>query len=378
MMSVATGRKPRPGFGLLALRAVLACLLAVRPVTASPYPRDDQHDLGFSFLMPRDCGTYCGPSQTCCNVGEGCFTSSGQAFCSTTAAGAVPIGTTTWTETKTYTSTIYSNVPVPAPTQWTQDCVPDMTKGEKACGPICCTNVQYCMSRGHCGEGSGNQGSGVVPGSLPPQPSGLTTQFSAPFRVTSGTVTTAFGTPATVMTTGTGAAVPSNGGGGGGGLSGGAIAGIVVGVLAGLILLFICCACCIIRGVWNTIRGLLGFGRSRSRSRSRERETEIVEERYHRHGSVHSGRTEHRTWFGGRPSSAGDRREKRSSHAGWWGLAALVGTVALLLGLRRDKKKDKKSNKTRSDYSSGYTGTYTSSDPSKLSPLIILPLDLIY
>lgn len=336
----------------------LVGVLLVRSVSAFPFPRDAAHDLGFSFLMPRGCGAYCGQAQTCCAATEGCFTSSGQAFCSPTAGGGggvVPIATTTWTATATYTSTIYG----PKPTQ--PDCVPELSKGESGCGIICCTKEQRCAWGGQCVDAGTPVGSNP-----PPPPAGLpTTQFSAPLRVTSGTVVLP-PTTAPPVTTVSSTLVPGPVPPGGGGLSGGAIAGIVIGSIVGLMLLGLLIFCCCVGGLIKGVRRIFGGGRrsrssSPSRSRSRSR-VEVVEERYSRHSHHHgSGRSEHRTWFGGHPSSASSRHEKKSSGRKWVGLAAAATALAVLLGLRRDKKRKERSFKSRSDYSGTYmSGSYTS------------------
>jgi hypothetical protein len=176
----------------------------------------------------------------------------------------------------------------------------------------------------------------------------ITTQFSAPYRVTSGTATgTAAGSDET-----SGAVNPGDTSGG---LSGGAIAGIVVGTIAGVALLLLICACCVVRGLWHGLLALLGIGKKKD-------ESVVEEDRYHRH----SGRDNHGSWYGGRPSSAGARKEKSSSGKGLLGLGAALGTMALLLGLRRDKKKKTTTAKSRSDVGSSYwSDSYTATSPSE-------------
>jgi hypothetical protein len=155
-------------------------------------------------------------------------------------------------------------------------------------------------------------------------------------------------------------------GGTAGGLSGGAIAGIVVGTLAGVALLLLLCACCVVRGLWHGLLALLGI------RKKKETKTVIEEERYTRHGR----REGHGSWYGGRPSTAASRKEK-SKGAGLLGIGAALGTLALLLGLRRDKKK-KAATKTRSDFSSSsWSESYTASDPSEYPPLSFPHPDLL-
>ncbi|KAI1839659.1 hypothetical protein JX265_009113 [Neoarthrinium moseri] len=351
--------------------ALLAFLLAGL-VSAGPYPRDDIRDLGFGYLMDRSCASYCGAdNQYCCESGQSCVTNAGIAACTGGAGGSTNYYTTTWTETHTYTSTWSSYVPgatTPASSgSGGQDCIPPAGSGQIACGPICCASWQYCSDSGvgQCmaNAGAGTWTTGTTVGVA-------TTAFSAPYRVTGSstqimTSATSTGTGTAVGATTTGTAVPvtttSNQ------LSGGAIAGIVVGTIAGVILLLLLCACCIIRGAWHTVLAIFGIGKKDKKKTER---TEIIEERYSRHGSVHGGRPAHRTWFGlgkGRPSTVASRKEKKSSGVGW--LAAAGGATLLLLGLKRgDKRKESSHKPARSDWSSSYyTDSYTASSPSSLS-----------
>ncbi len=343
---------------------------------AHPYPRDGLQDAGYGYLMVRDCDSYCGAdNQYCCAKDEQCYTTAGIAGCA--GGGGWDFFTTTWTETRTYTSTISSLYPgvTAAPGGSGEPCVPPEGSGQIACGPICCASWQYCADdvNGQCMANAGASSwtewttIGVI-----------TTQFSAPYRVTSGSTifaTTPTGTAgsATITSTESSTAVPVEGTSGG--LSGGAIAGIVIGTIAGVALLLLCCFCCIVRGLWATVLGILGLGGDKKK-KSKER-IEITEERYSRHGSAHGGRAQHRTWFGGRgsgrggrPSGAGSRKEKKSdSGLGW--MAAGAGALALLLGLRRDnrRKGPASSKPPRSDWSSSYyTASYTASSPSEFIP----------
>jgi hypothetical protein len=207
----------------------------------------------------------------------------------------------------------------------------------------------------------------------------ITTQYSAPYRVTSGTTVTATaaasGTAAAVSATATGNGTITTGTASH--LSGGAIAGIVIGSIAGVALLLLLCFCCIVRGLWHGILALLGLGGKKDRRDSRRTETIIEEERYSRHGSAYGRRDAHGGWFaggrsggGGRPSSAAARNEKRksSSGTGFLGIGAALGTLLLLLGLKRDNKR-KRNEKTRSEVSSSYLSSgYYDTDPSKYSP----------
>ncbi|KAK7720711.1 hypothetical protein SLS63_009705 [Diaporthe eres] len=395
-MVSSADQRPRPLLSITSLQKLLLCLSAsLQLAHAGPYPKDDLHDvLGAGFLVDRSCATYCGvDNQYCCAQGQACTTNAGIAGCTDTAlGGGYGIYTTTWTETDTYTSTISSYYPATTGDNGA-DCVPPSGSGQIACGPICCASWQYCASNGQCGGGpapgsgatttaAAGGGGGMITSTITTSGTTITTQYSAPYRVTSGTTgtgtTTSTGTleSATATGSGNGTAVTT----GGNGLSGGAIAGIVIGVIAGVVILLAICACCIMRGLWHGLLAIFGLGPGRKRkSRSRDRETIIVEEeRYRRGGSAaaHSRRDTHTGWFASRPpprSAAGSRRasgvsekKRESTNAGWWGAGAL-GTLGLLLGLRRDKKRKeqaKRTSRARSDVSSSYfSDSYTASSP---------------
>ncbi|KAH8676342.1 hypothetical protein BX600DRAFT_508504 [Xylariales sp. PMI_506] len=337
--------------------AALSSFSFVRFTTANPYPRDSLRDVGFGYLMDRGCASYCGTdNQYCCSSDETCVTTAGIATC-TAGSGSYNYYTTTWTETVTYTSTFSSYIsggtePASTATATGEDCVPPSGSGEIACGPICCASWQYCSDsvNGQCmaNDGAGTWTTAVTVATV-------TTAYSAPYRVTSGS--TIFST-ATTSTTGTGTAESATATGTAGAvtttstkLSGGAIAGIVVGTIAGVAILLLLCVCCIIRGAWHGLLAILGLGEKKKKT---ER-TEIIEERYSRHGSVAGSRPAHRTWFGGgggRPSTAASRKEKKSSSGVGW-FAAAGGAALLLLGLRRDNKRKQSSHRPpRSDWSS--------------------------
>ncbi|KAJ0114337.1 hypothetical protein J7T55_010726 [Diaporthe amygdali] len=386
--------RPRPLSSITSLQKILLCLSAsIQLAQAGPYPKDDLHDtLGSGFLVDRSCATYCGvDNQYCCAEGQACTTNAGIAGCTDTAlGGGFGIYTTTWTETDTYTSTISSYYPATTGDNGAA-CVPPEGSGQKACGSICCASWQYCAYDGQCsggvagGGGATTTGGSMVSTTITTSGTTITTQYSAPYRVTSGTTgtgtTTSTGTieSATSTGSGNGTAVTT----GGNSLSGGAIAGIVIGVIAGVVILLAICACCIMRGLWHGLLAIFGLGPGKKRkSRSRDETIIVEEERYSRHGSAaaHSRRDTHGGWFAAKPprSAAGSRRasgvsEKRresSSNAGWWGAGAL-GTMALLLGLRRDKKRKeqaKRASRPRSDVSSSYfSDSYTASSPSEFS-----------
>ncbi|KXJ92466.1 hypothetical protein Micbo1qcDRAFT_162760 [Microdochium bolleyi] len=283
------------------------------------------------------------------------------------------VSTVTWTETRTYTSTISSYYPPAYTAPAGQNCVPPPGSGQIACGPICCATWQWCQDpiKGQCLANVGQNSwtevitTGVTTGVI------VTTQFSAPYRPTSGSASTPTGTfdSATVVPTGgPQETVPADSTTSGSQLSGGAIAGIVIGTIAGLALLILCCFCCIVRGLWGAFAALFG-GKKKDKER-----VEIIEERYSRHGSQHGGRPAHKGWFGGfggggRPADVASRKEKKSGGGLGW-LAASAGAAALLLGLKKHdaNKRRASSHKSRSDWSSSYyTDSYTGSSPSSRS-----------
>lgn len=358
--------------------ALLVPFLFTALVAAVPYPRDELRANGFGYLMPQECSEYCGSdNELCCSADEACYTSAGTPTCTGLTHLLVERDyTTTWTETKTYTSTI-SSWYVPTTTAGVGSnggpCVPPEGSGQIACGPICCTNWQYCAYDGQCvaNPGYSTYTEVVTTGVY------VTTQFSAPWRPTSGpsatdtsaTDTSATGTFASATESPSGTNPPAvsttNNS-----LGAGAIAGIVVGTIAGVILLLLLCFCCIARGLWHVFAGIFGGGKKKRRSSER---IEVTEEGYSRHSAsgAAAGRPTHRTWFGGgRPSGAGPRKEKKSDGGSLAWLFAAIGALAILLGLRRsDKRKPTGSSRpSRSDWSSSYiSDSFTATSPSSFS-----------
>ncbi|KAI3337879.1 hypothetical protein F4824DRAFT_106547 [Ustulina deusta] len=354
----------------------LLTLLFTALTAAVPYPRDSLRDNGFGYLKPQECSEYCGAeNELCCSADEACYTSAGTPACTgLTHLLAERDYTTTWTETLTFTSTI-SSWYVPTTTAGVGSdggpCIPPAGSGEIACGLICCANWQYCAYEGQClaNPGFSTWTEVVTTGVY------VTTQFSAPYRPTSGpsaTQTSPTGTfaSATETSSSTSPAAVSTASNS---LSGGAIAGIVVGTIAGVVLLLLLCFCCIARGLWHVVAGIFGGGKKKKRGSER---IEVTEERYSRHGSTAAAaRPAHRTWFGGRggrPSTAASRKEKKkSSGSGLGWLVAAIGALTLLLGLRRsDKRKSTSHRPSRSEWSSSYySDSYTATSPSEFIPV---------
>jgi hypothetical protein len=363
------------------LLALLTILSQSNTVIAGPFSKDALHDLGFSFLLPRQCGGgYCGDNNKyCCELGQGCFTSYGVdfpiAYCSSTVAGAATasegyaVYTTTYTETdlvvktSTYTaswqvaSTVVAATVTSAPPAI---CTPSL--GQSSCGTICCASDQRCAGSNSCTAYVSTYIGGVtsVAGST----------YSAPVKPTSGGVSTATSVvshtttaPFQTAATATGSSFPITSSDTSKGLSGGAIAGIVIGVIAAVIILLLICFCCILK---EGIEGLLAiFGLGTKRRRSTER-VETVE-RYSRHGSASgASRREHSGWFGGgRPTRVDSvRKEKKSGGFGLGGIGLGLLGLAAVLGLKRQH--DKKEKSAASDVSSSYyTESYTGTSASK-------------
>ncbi|KAJ6445756.1 hypothetical protein O9K51_00519 [Purpureocillium lavendulum] len=372
---------PRP----VAAAALAAVLVGI--ASATPVPRGD--DAGFSFLFGRACSSCGADGQLCCTGSQVCTTLANDiATCVSPQAGAAAGGsygqyTTTWTETRTFTSTIMTHwAPAPEPTAGV-DCVPQAPE-QQACGSICCAGWQTCAFQGQCSLRPGYQEPSTVV--VTASDGKLTTRYSAPFRVT-GTTTVVGNGPtttvpnsasatasatssgATATSTSDGDAIGADGGTTNNGLSGGAIAGIVIGTLVGVALLLLLCFCCIARGLWNAI-----FGRKKHHHDEKRERVDVYEERYSRHGSrqpsAYSRRERHGGWFGGGgggPSSAGGRREKKKSGGGWWlGLAGAAATILALLNLKKDKKKPPRKPQS-SRYSDSYY-SYTDATSASKSP----------
>jgi hypothetical protein len=347
--------------------AAAAALL--QPISASLIPHLLRSFEDLQDLRKRCEGTVCGYyGQACCDSTEQCITNSNnEAECvPATGGGSGNSGEGSWiyttmtyvmTDLETITTTLSSFVPAT-----TGSCA--YSEGETKCGSNCCQSGEFCENpdTGTCKDtGSGSSGyySGQVTVTTV-----LTNTADQPYRPTSNTLVTvtATGTLGEITTT-QGFLSPTGGSiiaepqdGGGGGLSGGAIAGIVIGVLAAIIILILICLCCCAKGILDTILGIFGLG---PRRRRREEEVEVYESRHHhgsRHGSVAAGR---RTWFGTKPKRSSVVEEKKSGWGRGASVAAFLGGLALILGLKR--RRDRKDDKSSVGYGSSYYSDYTSS-----------------
>ncbi|KAH8724933.1 hypothetical protein GQ44DRAFT_617145 [Phaeosphaeriaceae sp. PMI808] len=343
--------------------AVLSLLtVAYLPSTiAKPYPVhiEEFRDLhNASQLAPRQqcpeanlCGFY---KQLCCASGQTCGEDSNkQAVCN----GGSPGGgwqyvTSKYVETVglvTHTTVFSTFVGGAANAAPTATC----KASQSPCGGTsCCDSGYYCATGNTCAPLGGGSSGGIlptVPGTIAP---------SAPLRPTNSglvivtytgrpTATVPFQTP--IPTGAMGAPVPVKSGGGG--LSGGAIAGIVIGVILGVLLLLLLCLYCCARALFDTIIAIFGLGKKK---RHTHEETTYVEG----HHTSGGGR-----WYGAgrpsRPSRVGS--EKKSSFGKGMGVAAALGGLALMLGMKKkhDAKHDDKS--TTVSGSSYYYSDYTSS-----------------
>lgn len=285
------------------------------------------------------------------------------------AGGSWQYITTTYvmTDLQTITTTLSSFVPSAS------DGSCAYSKGETQCGNTCCAAGEFCESAGKCKDaGSGSSG---LYSSLVTVTTVHTDTAEPPLRPTSDTVltVTATGTAGEITTTqgfilptatdGAITAEPQDGGGGGG-LSAGAIAGIVIGVLAAIIILILICLCCCAKGLLDTILGIFGLGGRRRRERE---EVEVYESHHHRHGGSRRGRSNSgvgkRTWFGMGPRKTEVTEEKKKRSSGWTtgaGVAAFLGGLALILGLKR--RRDRRDDKSSVSYGSSYYSDYTSSE----------------
>lgn len=372
-------RLPQSPPTLLSLLSVI--LSCSHIANAKPYPRDGLlvEDAFELELERRACANPCGWSgQLCCGAGQICFTDiAGQAQCGTSGSGGSQqqqnnngaqwqLYTTTFVETDLVTRTsVYSSylggaqpTVVVAPTAQQLPVVTTVpcssALNEHPCGGICCAAGQYCQFQGQCAAVAGggaadssasyfnsiqNTGSAF----LRPTSNGVRTVTSTG----TPTTTVAFTAPTSRGSTQNMAATATNNG-----LSGGAIAGIVIGVLLGIALLLLLCGFYCFRTLFDGILAIFGLGPKRRRVET----TEYIETHHSSHGGAAAGG---RTWWG-RPARV-DRppAPRRSGGLGGFGaVAAGLGTLALILGLKRRKDRREKSS-----YGSGsYTDDYYTSE----------------
>ncbi|KAL8712244.1 MAG: hypothetical protein Q9220_003395 [cf. Caloplaca sp. 1 TL-2023] len=367
-----------PPTTLLSLLAII--LSSVHNTHAKPYLKKLHLDSS-NALEERTCANPCGAqSQYCCQASETCVTSGWPAIaqCVTgtiasvaavqqqnNANGQYQLVTTTWTETdlvlrtSTYSTLLAAATPAPTTQQATVatslSCNTQL--GESPCGSICCATGQFCQVLGQCAA-SGGAVSGDVSSFYY---SSVTATGTAFVRPTSNTVQTITSTGSATTTVPIQSASATQGGATAGmsattsnnGLSGGAIAGIVIGVLLGILVLLLICACCCFKGLLDTILDFFGLG-----PRRRRREETYIEERHSHHTGGAAGGATGRRWFGGAGPSRVERKKKESGgFGGLTAVAAGLGTLAVLLGLKRRRdRRDEKSYTTGSSYSySDYT-----------------------
>ncbi|MCJ1394139.1 hypothetical protein MMC18_007017 [Xylographa bjoerkii] len=376
--------------------SLLAILFSAHIVQPSPLPIDEfiieQQN---STLELRQCAVLCGYyNQVTCGCGQACTTIAGEASCVAAAATAVATATVTqagsgngqwqWF-TSTYVETdlvtvvttfssfvvapttayvapvqtqvIVTTVEAPAPVQTVLTCATN-----QACGNICCASDQFCAYSGQCSALAGGSTANNVVSTLYLASTVVESTASAFIRPTSNSILTVTSTGTATTTipfqtpigtdgsslTGITATQQSSG------LSGGAIAGIVIGVLVLLFILFLICACCLAKGLIDTILGCFGLG---PRSRRRVTDTTVIEE----HHSRHSGRVQNggRTWYGTRINGQ-NANKKSSGWGGALGVGAALAALAVVLGIkRRNDRKAEKTEYTGSSYSYSYDTSET-------------------
>jgi hypothetical protein len=346
---------PAAVLGLLAIAYLPA-------VIAKPYPvhiEEFKQRHNASQIEKRQCANPCGwEGQLCCPSGTQCYTdANNQAQCGGGGGGggSWQFHTTTFVETVglvTKTSVYSTYIGGAAPTATCKD-------SQSPCGGKCCDSGLFCNLNQQCVVYGGGSSGGILPTVAPPG----TLAPSAPLRPTNSglvivtytgrpTATVPFQTPIPTGAAGSPEPVAA----GGGGLSGGAIAGIVIGVLLGILLLLLLCLFCCARALFDTILAIFGIGKNKKHTHE---ETYIEE---HRHSSGGAAAATGGRWYGqgrpARPSRVGS--EKKSGIGKGAGVAAALGGLGLLLGLKRhqDKKDDKSTVISGSSY---YYSDYTSS-----------------
>ncbi|KAF2277313.1 uncharacterized protein EI97DRAFT_441381 [Westerdykella ornata] len=334
----------RPLNGASPALALSVAIVLLPAAIAKPYPVHigDYRQLHNESLVDKrqqDCALWCGWNGfLCCPSGTKCGTNAkNEAICDPISgnggdnSGSWQFFTSTWIETGTVTRTsVYSSF-VGAPTA-------NSCGGARVpCGGGCCDSGYWCSNEDtqECRLIGGSSSPGIAP--LPPATG--TPTGTVPFK--------------TPIPTGSGTAIPQQGGGG---LSGGAIAGIVIGVIAGVLLLLFLCLFCCAKALFDSIMAIFGFGKKR---RHTHEETYIEERHRHSHsGSAAGGRR----WYGQAARPARPPPKKGGGFGNALGIGAALGGLALALGLKRrhDRKHDDKS--TTISGSSAYYSDYTSTN----------------
>lgn len=366
-------RRPTTLAALLCLIVAQAPSIFCSPLLSKEELQNDWDWVKHLFDRQAQCnGVYCGESsQYCCTAGSTCYTDAATiARCGApTAAAELATGwqyfTTTivLTNLVTVVSTYSSLVGGAASTQELAQSAAICNYNQVSCAAVCCDSGYTCYAPGKCTP------AGAAPTTTSPsaplrQTSGSTTTVTA---IVSATTTEPFQTP--VSTAGSSingtSITPSTANNG---LSGGAIAGIVIGVLASIVILLLLCLCCIFKATLDGVLSLFGLRSNKSRER-----TEIIEERYSRHGSA-TRRDEHGTWYGGGGGRSSRVQEKKKrSRLGEGGILAaialgLAGLWAVLGLRRRSKAKSSRSNASYETYSESYSGTLSSESKYHPSP----------
>ncbi|MCJ1287791.1 hypothetical protein MMC26_007143 [Xylographa opegraphella] len=354
---------------------------------SSPLPQDEliiRQQNG--TLELRQCAILCGYyNQVTCGCGQACTTIAGEASCVAAAATTVATQagggngqwqwfTSTYVETDlvtvvttfssfvvapttayvapVQTQVIVTTVEASAPVQTVLTCATN-----QACGNICCASDQFCAYSGQCSALGGASTANNVVSTLYLASTVVESTVSAFIRPTSNSILTVTSTGTATTTIPFQTPIGTDGSSLSGitatqqnaGLSGGAIAGIVIGVLVLIFILFLLCACCLAKGLIDTILGCFGLG---PRSKRRVTDTTIIEE----HHSRHSGRVQGggRTWYGTRINGQ-NTNKKSSGWGGALGVGAALAALAVILGFRRRKeRKDDKTEYTASSYSYSY------------------------
>lgn len=351
------------------LHLIATILLSPTPTTANPHPPPRALG-GFDYneLFARwECnGVKCGySSQLCCNAGSGCYTNYlTQAECTPLASQKASGGywttymATTVTDEETVTTTVTRYI------QETSTARCNYALGESSCGRICCDKDQYCKSPGHCAPAYPGETTTTATEIITSQSQRTTTTQAAPTSsaspgvrqtTSSGILITQTSSPTTTVAyitpVATGANVTISEFHSSAHLSGGAIAGIVIGVLVGLFLLALLCFCCCLRGIWDGLLAIFGFGK-------KKRVTEVDE--YTRRTHYSSG-GQQRTWYGAPKKSRREREERIGVDllgvgAGLAGLWALLG-----LKRRRDENRNRERREQEKYSESNFSSNYYTS-----------------